>query len=231
MKPLKKTNQKKAWNKKTNIARTAFKSMPIRNLFLIFCEGENTEPEYFKSFPVTTETKVETIGLGMKRTRMVEEVIKRIKGTKNAKNQENYDPDRQIWCVFDMDVHYIDQEAEKQDFNNSIQLAAKHKIKVAYSNDAFELWFLLHHQLVESAITRKEYYEKLSEIWHINYEKERKKLDFAKSLYQKLLPNQSKAMKNAKKLFENQSHLPYCDQNLYTKVYELVEELNKCLKR
>ena len=35
--------------------------------------------------------------------------------------------------------------------------AQKNKLKVAYSNDAFELWFLLHYQYFDNQYQLKEY--------------------------------------------------------------------------
>lgn len=40
------------------------------------------------------------------------------------------------WIVFDKDDY--------QDFDEAIEFAGKNGFEVAYSNQAFELWFLLH---------------------------------------------------------------------------------------
>jgi hypothetical protein len=212
-----------SWFKRQNPSRPD-RNITIKNTFLIYCEGENTEPEYFKSFPVTTETKVEAIGLGMSRKALVERVIKLIATIEK-------DEDRQIWVVFDRDIRYENQEQDNQDFNNAIYLANKNDINCAYSNDCFELWFLLHYNYLESELHRKEIYSKLSEKLGYNYEKAGKDKKSAKNLYNEFLAKISTAIKNAKRLHTEQSEKDYHLQNPCTTVYQLVEELNKNIRK
>lgn len=47
-----------------------------------------------------------------------------------------------------------DKSLQQNDFNRAIVLAQEKGFKVAYSNDAFELWFILHYQLLEAQLTR-----------------------------------------------------------------------------
>ena len=57
------------WQRRTDTTRRASAlNQAVKNTFLIYCEGVNTEPEYFKAFPVTTETQIEAIGLGRSST-------------------------------------------------------------------------------------------------------------------------------------------------------------------
>lgn len=229
MKPIKKTDRKKAWAKRHLTTKRERRERKIHNLFRIYCEGENTEPEYFKSFPVNTETQVFALGLGRSRTSLVEKVIELLEKDEFLKGQTNYDEDRQLWCVFDFDIR--GEEGEREDFNNAISLAHNHDLKVAYSNDAFELWLVLHYQYQESALTRHEYYKILTKQFGINYEKYGKTKEFAQSLYLLLLPNQEEAIQNAIRLHDTQRDKIYCDQNPCTTVYELVMALNECIKK
>ena len=119
---------------------------------------------------------------------------------------------------------------EAQDFNNAIELANQRGIEVAYSNDSFELWFVLHYHYFDAAVTRNEFYQILSEQLKCNYENEGKTKEFSQSLYQILISRQPAALQNAKRLFEHQEDLAYSDQNPRTAVFKLVNELNKCLK-
>ncbi|MDF5732679.1 MAG: RloB family protein, partial [Rhizonema sp. PD38] len=103
----------------------------IRDLgerFLIVCEGEKTEPNYFKSFRVPGKVVIDIRGLGNNTIGLVEEVV-------IIKNDAEYD---QVWCVFDRDSF------PRKDFNAALALATRENIQVAYSNEAFELWYLLH---------------------------------------------------------------------------------------
>ncbi|WP_209329966.1 RloB family protein [Lunatimonas salinarum] len=107
--------------------------------------------------------------------------------------------------------------------------------QVAYSNDAFELWFFLHFEYTDAAHLRTFYYKALGEKFGLNYEKEGKRYAFCQRLYSLLTEidgsSQEKALDRARILFENKKELPYHLQNPVTKVFELVEELNKNLRR
>lgn len=225
---IKPTDRNKPWAIKKMTDKRVLKDFNIRNLFRIYCEGENTEPEYFKSFPVNTETKIEAIGLGRSKTALVEKAIELFSQDKLLSGQDNFDEDRQLWVVFDYDVRGIDREA--QDYNRAIELSRHHGIQVAYSNDSFELWFVLHFQYHEAAVTRTEYYQILSEKLNCNYQEEGKTREFTQSLYLILFLGQTAAIQNATRLFEQKTELMYSDQNPCTTVFKLVTELNKCLK-
>lgn len=66
-----------------------------KKTFLIICEGENTEPLYFDSFPVPSKTVITEGGRNTK-TKLVEYALKQKDNTKYE--------GREIWCVFDFDV-------------------------------------------------------------------------------------------------------------------------------
>ena len=130
-------------------------------LFLIVCEDEKTEPYYFgqfiKLFPEET-VFLRTVGTGRSSKGVVEQsVIERAKLLVEA----NKDVD-EVWAVFDKD------DAEKSvgnklRFNEAFKLAQDEKIKVAYSNEVFELWILLHFVNVssENPIPRTEIYTRI----------------------------------------------------------------------
>ena len=219
-----------AWQKRTDTTRRAFASnRTIKNTFLIYCEGANTEPEYFKTFPVTTETEIEAVGLGRSCTALVEKVIEMATNEGILTGQKEFDPDRQIWCVFDKDKK--GQAGEDEDFNNAIILAQQQGIKVAYSNDSFELWLVLHDRFLDSALHRSQFYDILTKKLGYNYERYGKEKDYAKKLYAFFENTQPQALIYATKLHKKQADLKPSEQNPCTLVYELVNELNKCLKK
>jgi hypothetical protein len=96
-KHVKKTDQNKAWNRRTGNARAYDLESRAANAkrFLIICEGVNTEPCYFKSFPVQT-AQVEAFGIGRSKTSLVEHAIEWVQ-------QKPPDSEREVWVVFDMD--------------------------------------------------------------------------------------------------------------------------------
>ncbi len=223
-KHIKPNDQDKSWAKRQSTVRQEKNERIIKNTFLIYCEGKNTEPTYFKSFPVTTDTDVKAIGLGRSRTALVQKVLEL---TENIEK----DDELQIWIVFDRDIKYDNLSQGNQDFNEAIQLAYQNNLKCAYSNDCFELWFVLHDEYMTSALHRMQLYDKLSVRLNCNYEKDGKSNDFAKSLYAIFLPNIEKAIRNAQKLHQSHGDTTYHEQNPCTTVYQLVTELNKVIRQ
>lgn len=198
----------------------------VNKKFLIVCEGENTEPDYFRKFPVVSKDVITVKGgYGGGKKYLVDKA-------------EEYACEKQyeshsVWCVFDYDVK-ADNPNQKQDYDNAISMAIKKGYNVAYSNDCFELWLILHHDFIQHQHHRTEYFDMLRKKWKLerSYETIGKQQEFTEKLYEKLLPNQRTAIKNAKKLFEsNDDGRPYHQMNPCTTVFKLVEELNRYLRR
>jgi hypothetical protein len=226
---VKKTDADTPWALKKSLSRDATKTRTVRNIFLIYCEGKNTEPEYFKSFPINTETIVEAVGLGRSRKELVQHIIKLARAEEVLAGQANFDQDRQIWCVFDRD--YKGEKGEDTDFNAAVKLAEQHGLRSAYSNDSFELWLVLHYKYLDVKQLRQEYYEYLSGQFGINYKKDGKALLFCRRLYGLLVERQHSAVKNSKRLLSyHEKEHRHSHKNPCTTVHQLVEELNKCLK-
>ncbi len=178
----------------------------VRQRFLIVCEGEKTEPNYFRSFRVPKNVaEIDVQGLG-------ENPSKLVKSAKELREQEDYD---QVWCVFDRDDWSL------EDFNNAIKNAEAQGFKVAYSNEAFELWYVLHFEFLNTGIPRSDYFYKLTSLLKRTYQKN------SEMLYEELFEKQSVAIRNAAKLIKSYDpHIPVKD-NPSTTVHLLVQELNK----
>lgn len=134
-----------AKNEKKKNHRTSSLSRPqgireVKQSFLIVCEGMCTEPDYFKAFRMTTAT-IKAVGQGMNTISLVNKAIS-IRDT-DMKKKRTYD---QCWVVFDKD------DFPANDFNQAIALAERNGFRVAYSNQAFEYWFLLHFNLYRGPI-------------------------------------------------------------------------------
>jgi len=181
----------------------------IRDRILIVCEGEETEPNYFTKFP--KKPKIEVIGTGYNTLSLVQYAIR--KRDSYEKKGIHYN---QTWCVFDRDSFPAD------DFNNAFFLADKHKIKIAYSNPAFELWFYLHFFYHTAAIHRSHYCQRLSqpECLNCSYDKT------DKDLYEKLLGKQKRAIINAEKLLKEYTDDKPERNDPSTTVHLLVKALN-----
>jgi len=142
--------------------------------FIIFCEDEVSEPVYFKYFE-TDSIKVNTIE-GQKSK--YENVLKAINHCERADLMQEKDgkpflinDEIQVWCVFDRDKEGRPELESfgNTNFNESIHTALNKGIRVAWSNDAFELWVLLHFEEVNpndpATRHRSNYYDRLTEIF------------------------------------------------------------------
>lgn len=221
-KQTKKSDQNKPWNRRqSNSPGYVLGRRAKANLnFSIFCEGKNTEPYYFSAFRLKNAS-IEVLGLGMSKVKLVEEVHSKV-------SLMSKDKERQVWIVFDYDFN-VQQEKniQRDDFNKAIGLCRRYGYFPAYSNDSFELWFLLHYDILEAPTGRQEYYRRLSAFWKIDYEREGKSVSFCRIIYSKLLERQAEALKNAKKLFGRCNDQLPSEQNPCTTVFQLVEELNR----
>lgn len=188
-----------------------------RNLgerFLIVCEGQKTEPNYFNKYRVPGLIHVHAEGYGVSPPQLVDIALRLMKESSKGQNRDKYD---QIWCVFDKD------DWKDGDFNKAITRAENRGLKVAYSNQAFELWYLLHFSYYNSPMHRRDCERKLSDLLDCNYHKN------ASDMYDKLRSKQDTAIKNAKRLLDNYHNPRPAQDNPSTTVHLLVEELNRFL--
>lgn len=172
--------------------------------FLIVCEGVKTEPSYFKSFRVPRDV-IDIHGIGDNTVRIVEKAIE-------LKSKDDYD---QVWCVFDRDSFPPEQ------FNAAFILADQNSIKIAYSNEAFELWYLLHFNYYDSGMSRRQYGDKLTELLGYKYEKN------SGSIYDEILDKQFVAIRNAERLLSTYNPQNPERNNPSTTVHLLVIELSR----
>ncbi|MFH1128165.1 MAG: RloB family protein [Candidatus Omnitrophota bacterium] len=185
----------------------------VRNRFLIVCEGEKTEPNYFRMFPINKDiVEVSIAPTGYVTDSLVGEAIKR----KEQAIQEKK-PYNQVWCVFDRDSN------PAQNFNRAIQLAKNNNINTAYSNEAFELWYLLHFEYLQSALTRTRYIEKLNVSLNHPYQKN------STTMYEELKGKQRSAIVFADKLLQSYTAFNPESNNPSTTVHLLVKEINNFL--
>tara|TARA_R110002124_G_scaffold97087_5_gene241903 strand:+ start:291 stop:869 length:579 start_codon:yes stop_codon:yes gene_type:complete len=132
--------------KEPNLARNEpFKL--VKPTILIVCEGQNTEPSYFRQFKLSTATII-PIGEGYNTVSLVNRALQ-------LSEEKAFE---QVWCVFDKD------DFDSTDFNSAIQIAEANNFGVAYSNQAFEYWIILHfndHQ--GGGMHRNDYNDKINE--------------------------------------------------------------------
>ncbi|WP_227394387.1 RloB family protein [Jeotgalibacillus aurantiacus] len=200
--------------KKRKLERRRKKRIIAPDRFLIVCEGEKTEPNYFKSFKeMINQKKKHSVDIEIKGEGA--NTISLVKAAIQLKEQANPDYS-QVWCVFDKDSFTNEQ------FNEACQMAEQNDIFLAYSNESFELWYVLHFEYSQSALTRYQYVEKLKSYLG-DYKKNQK------NIYELLNEhgNQKMAFSYAEKLCENVKCESYARKNPSTTVHRLVAELQR----
>jgi hypothetical protein len=178
---------------------------------LIVCEGEKTEPNYFKSFVRILprgSVQVDVVGEGCNTLSLVEDAEKRSK--ESSKRNMPYD---RVWVVFDRDSF------SPSNFDNAISKAESKGFGCVWSNEAFELWYILHFEYRNTGMSRDEYKGRLTA--HIGEEYKKNDPD----MYGKLVDKQQDAIRNATKLLGTHGRLPPSRSNPATTVHELVQEL------
>ena len=191
----------------------------IRCSVLVVCEGTKTEPNYFEAFAQKQQGiivyDVEVKGLGRGTKDVVEKAI-------DLKNKNNYD---RVWAVFDKD------DFPAKDFNEAIEMGMNNGVEVAWSNEAFELWYLYHFQNVTTGISRKQYEEKISAAVNASpLYKSKKKYTYAKKDPKNFEIMTTYGSMDSALHFAEKKHLEYDDtryavQNPCTTEYRLVKQL------
>ncbi|HLX54935.1 MAG TPA: RloB family protein [Aquella sp.] len=200
----------------------------LKTVVWIYTEGEKTEPYYFESMiddlDLSTHqtVKIHIDGTGYNTDSLVKKAEDKLDKDGGAVDH--------IWCVMDRDSF------KKYNFNKAFELTknkkycsedGKPKIEIAYSNECFELWFVLHYEYRNSDTPRADYTGILSKHLNRKYEKN------LPNVYNQLKGKQETAIKNARKLRESYCsinsdgrHSPVSD-NPSTNVDQLVEFLQK----
>ena len=187
--------------------------------FLIVCEGEKTEPNYFRAFTERrSEVKeIKVAGCGCSTCQLIIEAKK----LREKLERERMVPFDRVWLVFDKD--------EFKDFNKAIADAKKEGMNCAWSNQAFELWYVLHFQYLDTGVDRKQYIEMIED--KVRKASKSKTFKYEKNdvgFYQILQEHGDEdfAFKNADKLRNrHKGKSNYAAHNPRTEVDLLVDEL------
>ncbi len=186
-----------------------------RKKVLIVCGGRNTEMDYFNHFKNRFRsacTKVTCRYEEKSPLQVVESAKKRKAG---------YD---EVWAVFDKD--------EFEDFDEAIQEGEKSEIGIAYSNQAFEYWLLLHFEAHQGEGMHRDTYKGRLEK-HFPYDENKK---IKQKAFEKLMGSNDINLKNAIKRAESiyKNHAPHkqpSTEESSTTVFRLVQSLCPELKK
>ncbi|MEH3090694.1 MAG: RloB family protein [Agrobacterium cavarae] len=127
--------------------------------FIIFSEGLNTEPEYFKALAETLSkvlVKLKVFGGEGAPSTLAETAVSYIRGTSRRRDFSSFEKSDQVWIVFDRDEHHKVKE--------TIDNYKAAGVRVAYSNPCFELWLTLHISDFDKAYDRFKMQNHLAEI-------------------------------------------------------------------
>lgn len=200
----------------------------IEKRFLVFSEGEETEPHYFKGFKRAIESnpiyknsvQLIPIGTGRETINVVKEAEKYI--------QKHGITFAEVWCLYDKDDFPADQ------FNSAsryvIELNAKYastqvNFHAAWSNECIEYWFVLHFSNYTSNNHRAQYEEFLDRVFRQHGLGAYKKND--PEIWDKLLDkgNPKNAITFSDRQLRSFSNCQDSECAPATRVHELVKEL------
>jgi len=214
---------KKAKRRKRNEEPSLLREIPKKEekkRILIVCEGENIEPSYFNKFKLTTAV-IKSVGEGNNTISLVKRAIQLSK-------EGQYD---KVWCVFDKD------DFPSENFNNAIFKARGNNFGVAYSNQAFEYWLILHFEDHQGGpMNRDEYAEKLNHYlkdFGVSYDAQSKLI--TEEIFEILLSKveekdktrQEISCKRAEKILHQYNNRSPAIEESSTTVHLLIEELEK----
>ena len=152
---------------------------PPRRLFVLFCEGAKTEPDYFKALERTLDydrVQIKPVpGVGVPLT-IAKTAVEWAAGAGLAKRRNRardpYATDDQVWAVFDRDEH--------PRFEEAVRLCEQSGINVARSNPCFEVWLILHHEDCHRPLTPHAAQKRLGQLCPEYYPKGSKTVDAGK---------------------------------------------------
>ncbi len=116
------------------------KSRERKAKFLIVCEGEKTEPNYFEGLRVTHRISSTSVSICGKECGS--DPLSIVKFAEKKLDEELDDPYDEVFCVFDRDAHTTFDEALRA--IATLQEQGK-PIRAIISYPCFEYWVLLHY--------------------------------------------------------------------------------------
>lgn len=186
----------------------------------IVSEGTKTEPYYIESIAQIINEKYREFSSG--RFIVVNGTGRNTKGLLEYArvNVDMEFPQAEVvWLMYDKDDFPLDN------FDNT-QYSAEDKAdvreyRVAWSNECIELWFLLHFQELSVNVGRKRYRELLRD--YCNYEKN------MRNIFEMLRDKTDIAIARAKRQYEAYGDVAPSQMCPATRVYQLIEELQRYL--
>ena len=200
-------------------------SVAPRACVLLVCEGEKTEPHYFKSLRKElrlTTLEVEIVGQGAAPKTVVKKAVELARARKQevrlGRDGLNYD---YVWCVFD-----VEQRCKNPSLQPALKQAVDNGVDVALSNPCFEYWFLIHFTECGKAPVNCEGVVRELHKHLPNYAK-------AQDVFGRLWPGVDNAIRRAKAREDShcRAGTSRIEMDPSTEVYRVVELLRKTVAR
>ena len=135
--------------------RRRIQSRSPKPRIVVVTEGISTEPLYLKLFRQLhgiASVALDVIPLGQDPRAVVERAV-----SEQDESEADVDAeDDSFWAMFDRDEH--------DRFHEAVDLAKGNRIRTAISDPCFELWAILHYELVDAPCTRHECQRRLAEL-------------------------------------------------------------------
>lgn len=225
---------KRRRRKEAKLIREATRN--VRHTVLIVCEGSKTEPNYFHAIKqnlprnVLETVQVDIVGTGTNTLTVVDLAAEEVEKADRIRNRK-FDA---VWVVIDRDSF----PAER--FNNAVFRCQGLGYDCAWSNEAFELWYVLHFQYRNTAMSRDDYKGVITQEINARIAQAEnpsiKTFTYLKNderMYALLkeFGDEAFAINNAENLMANFQDTRYANHNPCTKVHELLQALNSLQER
>ena len=198
--------------------------------YYIFCEGEQTEPQYFAGFKRLIENNPIYKDMVLIEIEPCAAETMRVMGMAERYVKEHNIQKGQIWCVYDKDsfpAEHFNGVVERADLLNKDHSELQYH--AAWSNECIEFWFILHFAYYTANNHRTGYIDFLNNTFQ----------ELGLGKYQKNMPNLFEiltengnpklAIRYARRIIKDGRGRTPAEIAPGTKVYELVEELAKYL--
>lgn len=198
--------------------------------YYIFCEGQQTEPQYFAGFKEMIEENPIYKDMVLIEIEPCQAETMRVIGMAEDYVRKNKIQKGQVWCVYDKDSFPAEHFNGVEERANSLnKINPELQYHAAWSNECIEFWFLLHFAYYTANNHRTEYIsflnDKFKELGIGKYQKNMN--DIFATLMQH--GNPKLAIRYAKRIIKDGEGKTPTEIAPGTKVYELVEELARYL--
>lgn len=113
-----------------------------RKTFLVFCEGERTEPEYLQALkrqPFVRDVASVDLRVEPRHSGAVPRMLVSMAADARRRAIAEEAEIDEFWCVFD-----VEWPVNHPDLKDAVDQARRNGVQLAISNPCFELWLILH---------------------------------------------------------------------------------------